>query len=188
QWNIPKLREFLEDILPRNSFFDDFEVTHDFESIGRRTMLLNARRLNTDEQDAPERILLAIDDITEGKQLEAVRFSEIRYRRLFEAAQDGVLIVDPGTHRITDANPYMTELLGYTREEFLERELCQIGLFQNQAACEAAFRELREKGICRDDDLPVQTKVCERRRLETDANLYEEAGRQVIQCHIRDIT
>src|SRR5207249_8982397 len=55
QWNIPKLREFLEDILPRNSFFDDFEVTHDFERIGRRTMLLNARRLNTDEQDVPER-------------------------------------------------------------------------------------------------------------------------------------
>jgi hypothetical protein len=49
------LREFLEDILPRNSFFDDFEVTHDFESIGSRTMLLNARRLNTGEQNAPER-------------------------------------------------------------------------------------------------------------------------------------
>src|SRR5207302_6065311 len=48
QWNIPTLRVFLEDILPRNSFFEDFEVTHDFESIGRRTMLLNARRLNTD--------------------------------------------------------------------------------------------------------------------------------------------
>src|SRR5207244_10625390 len=58
QWNIPKLRELLEDILPRNSFFDDFEVTHDFERIGRRTMLLNARRLNTDEAAAPQRILL----------------------------------------------------------------------------------------------------------------------------------
>src|SRR5207253_7618938 len=98
QWNIPKLREWLEDILPRNSFFDDFEVTHDFERIGRRTMLLNARRLNTGQADAPQRILLAIDDITEGKQSEAVRLSEIRYRRLFEAAQEGVLIVDPGTH------------------------------------------------------------------------------------------
>jgi len=188
QWNIPRLREFLEDILPRNSFFDDFEVTHDFESIGRRTMLLNARRLNTGEQDAPRRILLAIDDITEGKQLEALRLSEIRYRRLFEAAGAGVLAVDPRTHRITDANPFMSELLGYTREEFLEKELCEIGLFQNQAACEAAFRELHEKGIFRDDDLPVQTKAGERLTLEVIGNLYDEAGRQVIQCNIRDIT
>ena len=188
QWNIPRLREFLEDILPRNSFFDNFEVTHDFESIGRRTMLLNARRLNTGEQDAPRRILLAIDDITEGKQLEALRLSEIRYRRLFEAAGAGGLVVDPRTHRITDANPFMTELLGYTREEFLEKELCEIGLFQNQAACEVAFRELHEKGIFRDDDLPVQTKAGERLTLEVIGNLYDEAGRQVIQCNIRDIT
>src|SRR5207244_7063353 len=138
-----------------------FEVTHDFETIGRRTMLLNARRLNTDEADAPQRILLAIDDITEGKQLEAMRLSEIRFRRLFEAAQDGVLTVDPGTHRITDANPFMAELLGYTREEFLEKELCQIGLFQNRVACDAAFLELRDKRVFRDDDLPGQTKAGE---------------------------
>src|SRR5436309_1402097 len=188
QWNIPKLRELLEDILPRNSFFDDFEVTHDFERIGRRTMLLNARRLNTDEADAPQRILLAIDDITEGKQLEAVRLSEIRYRRLFEAAQEGVLIVDPGTHRITDANPFMAELLGYTREEFLEKELFEVGLFRNRAACEAAFRELDEKRVFRDDNLPGQTKAGERRTLELVGNLYEEAGRQVIQCNVRDVT
>jgi len=188
QWNIPKLRELLEDILPRNSFFDDFDVTHDFERIGRRTMLLNARRLNTDEADAPQRILLAIDDITEGKQLEAVRLSEIRYRRLFETAQEGVLIVDPGTHRITDANPFMAELLGYTREEFLEKELFEVGLLRNRAACEAAFRELDEKRVFRDDNLAGQTKAGERRTLELVGNLYEEAGRQVIQCNVRDIT
>src|SRR5437660_11015740 len=98
------LRASLEDILHRNRFFDDFEVTHDFEHIGRRTMLLNARRLNTDEQDAPRRILLAIDDITESKQLEAVRLSEIRYPRLLESAHDGGLLVNPGTQRSTDAN------------------------------------------------------------------------------------
>src|SRR5438093_8887440 len=188
QWNIPRLREFLEDILPRNSFFDDFEVTHDFESIGRRTMLLNARRLKTNEQDTPERILLAIDDITNSKQLEAVRLSEIRYRRLFEAAQDGVLIVDASTHRITDANPFMTELLGYSREEFLEKELCEIGLFQNHAACEAAFRELHAKRVFRDDDVPGQTKAGERRKLGLAGTLYEEADHEVIQCSIRDIS
>ncbi len=66
QWNIPRLRELLEDILPRNSLFDNFEVTHDFETIGRRTMLLNARELR-DIGDRPARILLGIQDITERK-------------------------------------------------------------------------------------------------------------------------
>ncbi|HEX9663447.1 MAG TPA: PAS domain-containing protein [Candidatus Binatia bacterium] len=70
QWNIPKLRMFLEDILPRNSFFNDFEVTHDFPQIGRRTMLLNARRLDLDD-GAPQMVLLAIEDVTERQRAEA---------------------------------------------------------------------------------------------------------------------
>ena len=61
-WRIPKLRMLLEDILPRNSFFNDFEVTHDFPHIGPRTMLLNARRL--DMTNSPPMILLAIEDVT----------------------------------------------------------------------------------------------------------------------------
>ncbi len=117
-----------------------------------------------------------------------MRLSEIRYRRLFEAAQEGCSSLIPGTHRITDANPFITELLGYTREEFLEKELCQIGLFQNQTASEGAFRELHEKRFFRDDDLPGQTKAGKRLKLEFVSNLYDEAGRQVIQCNIRDIT
>lgn len=63
QWNIPELRELLEDILPHQTAFDDFEVEHDFETIGQRTMLLNARRL--DHQDL---ILLAIRDVTEQRE------------------------------------------------------------------------------------------------------------------------
>ena len=55
QWNIPKLRMLLEDILPRNSFFNDFEVTHNFPHLGRRTMMLNARRLELDD-GAPQMI------------------------------------------------------------------------------------------------------------------------------------
>ena len=70
QWDIPKLRKLLEEILPRNSFFNDFEVTHDFPQIGRRTMLLNARRLEQDD-GAPQMILLAIEDITERQRAEA---------------------------------------------------------------------------------------------------------------------
>jgi two-component system CheB/CheR fusion protein len=188
QWNIPKLRQLLEGVLARKSSFVDFEVTHEFENLGRRTMLLNARRLETTEKNAPERILLAIDDVTEGKQWEAVRESEARYRLLFESAKDGVLIVDPSTQTITDSNPCLTQLTGYSREELLGKRLCDIGLFETPAACEAAFRRLCEKGIYRDDNLPGRTKAGERRQLEMVSNLYEEEGRQVVQCNIRDIT
>ena len=70
QWNIPRLRTLLEEILPRDSVVEDFEVEHQFETIGRRTMLLNARRLRS-ARDQAALILLAIEDVTEARRLEA---------------------------------------------------------------------------------------------------------------------
>src|SRR6185369_7088006 len=72
----------------------------------------------------------------------ALQISEIRYRRLFEAARDGILILDAGTRRITDANPFMSELLGYEHKELLGKELWQIGLLKDEAASREAFRIL----------------------------------------------
>lgn len=66
QWNIPALRKLLEDILPKNTFFKGFEVSHEFPSIGRKTMILNARQIHVEEDAAfPPIILLAIEDVTE---------------------------------------------------------------------------------------------------------------------------
>ncbi|MEO8427835.1 MAG: PAS domain S-box protein [Verrucomicrobiota bacterium] len=187
QWNIPRLRELLEDILPRKSFFNDFEVTHEFDRIGRRTMLLNARRLDS-EAGTPERILLSIEDITERLQAQAaLRASETRYRRLFEAAKDGVLIVDPGTRKITDVNPFLIEFLGYTREEFLGKELWEIGLLKDEKVSQQMFQGLKEKGFVSYDNLPLESKTGERREVEVVANLYQEDEQPVIQCNIRDI-
>ena len=184
QWNIPKLRTFLEEILPRHSFFKDFEVTHQFETIGRRTVLLSGRQVSH-----LERILLFIDDITERVESRAaMQASEIRYRRLFEAARDGILILYPDTRTITDANPFMTELLGYPREELLGKELWEIGLLKDEEASRAAFRELQKKHFIRYEDLPLQNKQGQRREVEFVSNLYMENGREVIQCNIRDIT
>jgi PAS domain S-box-containing protein len=118
----------------------------------------------------------------------AMRASEIRYRRLFEAARDGILILDPGTRRITDANPFMSELLGYPREELLGKELWEIGLLKDESASRAAFRELQTNHFIRYEDLPLQTKAGERHEVEYVSNLYDEDGRNVIQCNIRDIT
>jgi len=184
QWNMPSLCTFLEDILPRHSFFKDFEVTHQFETIGRRTVLLSGRQVGR-----LERILLFIDDITERVESRAaMQASEIRYRRLFEAARDGILIIYPNTRKITDANPFMTELLGYPREELLGKELWEIGLLKDEAASRAAFGELQKKHFIRYEDLPLQNKQGQRREVEFVSNLYMENGHEVIQCNIRDIT
>ena len=118
----------------------------------------------------------------------ALRISEIRYRRLFEAARDGVLLLNPATRRITDVNPFMIELLGYTYEQFVGKELWEIGLLKDQHASQEMFRELRENHYMRYEDLPLKTTGGQTREVEVVANLYEEDTREVIQCNIRDIT
>jgi PAS domain S-box-containing protein len=119
---------------------------------------------------------------------EALRQSEIRYRRLFEAAHDGVLILDSVTRKITDANPFMDHLLGYPHEELLGKKLWEIGLLADEQASHAAFQELQQNGQVRYEDLPLETKSGDLREVEIVANRYEEDGKQVIQCNIRDIT
>ncbi len=187
-WNIPALRTLLADVLPRNHFFNDLEVTHHFGGLGPRTMLLNGRRLDS-EEGAPLRILLSIEDVTERRRSSAaLRASEVRYRRLFEAAQDGVIVVDPKTCRITDVNPWMAHLLGYRRDDLLGRELVEIGLFRDEQAAQQVFLYLRENQQIRYDHLPLKTKEGAIHKVEVVANLYDEDGRAVIQCNVRDIT
>jgi PAS domain S-box-containing protein len=129
------------------------------------------------------------NNITEPKRtLKGLWTSEIRYRRLFEAARDGILILDAVTLRITDVNPFMTQLLGYSRDEFLGKELWEIGLFNDKEASQQAFRELQAKGYLRYEDLPLQSIGGKIRQVEFVSNVYEEDGHQVIQCNIRDIT
>ena len=111
QWDIPKLRTMLEEILPRNSFFDDFEVTHDFPQIGKRTMLLNARRLNL-EDGAPPLILLSIEDVSERLESRAaLRESEERYRTLFDLSPVAVYTID-NSGVIQNFNRHAAELWG----------------------------------------------------------------------------
>ncbi len=118
----------------------------------------------------------------------APQSSENRYRRLFEAARDGILILNAITLKITDVNPFMMELLGYSRDHFLGKELWEIGLFSDKDASQQAFRELQAKGYLRYDNLPLQTIEGKLREVEFVSNVYVEDGQQVIQCNIRDVT
>jgi hypothetical protein len=114
--------------------------------------------------------------------------SELRYRRLFEAARDGILIVDPRSRQIVDVNPFLIEFLGYTHDEFIGKELFEIGLLKDQASSKIAFRELLQNGYIRYENLPLKTKDGRRVDVEFVSNLYQEGDRQIIQCNVRDVT
>ena len=128
-------------------------------------------------------------DITKQRQAQAkVKASEVRYRRLFESAKDGILILDAQTATITDANPFITDMLGYAHEQFIGKELWQIGLFEDVEASKSAMRKLQEEGYIRYDDLPLKTQTGRHINVEFVSNIYREDGETVIQCNIRDIT
>ena len=117
QWNISKLRELLEEILPQKKIFNGYEVTHDFETIGRRTLVLNARELGA-SSGQPTRILLGIRDITERKQSETrLQESDLRFRTLFELGPVAVYSCD-SSGVIQEFNRRAVELWG--REPILE--------------------------------------------------------------------
>ena len=316
QWDIPLLRKLLEEVLPENAAFDDFEVDHVFPSIGRKCMLLNARRISRAD-NSTESILLAIEDITARREAEearqaienrytslvqnirdhsifmmdidgnvttwnaeaeriigyteseilgqnfsviftqedlqgglpqkelglattngraederwhlrkngsrfwalgivtpmydshgtitgfskilrdmtdrkqaeaALQESEVRYRRLFQTAKDGILILDAETGKVLDANPFMTALLGYSHDEFVKKELWEIGLFQDIKENRSAYRELQEKGYVRYEHLPLEARNGQKVDVEFVSNVYTENDRRVVQCNIRDIT
>ena len=128
-------------------------------------------------------------DIPDRKRIqEALKASEIRYRRLFETAKDGILILNADTGEITDANPFLQDLLGYSHAELLGKRLWEIGPFRDIAASRGAFRKLQEKEYIRYDNLPLETKGRRHRHVEFVSNVYRENGTRVIQCNIRDIT
>ena len=114
--------------------------------------------------------------------------SELRYRRLFETAQDGILILDFDTGLIKDANPFITNFLGYSREELIDKELWEIGTIIDKTLALTAFATIQEKGYVRYENLPLRHKNGDIREVEFISNAYHVGGNKVIQCNIRDIT
>ncbi len=123
-----------------------------------------------------------------NKAQQALEDSETRYRRLFETAKDGILILDFKTGQIADVNPFLIEMLGYTHSEFVGKKLWEIGPFKDIPASRSAFSALQTKGVIRYEDLPLETKDGRRINVEFVSNVYPVDGTQVVQCNVRDIT
>ena len=137
-------------------------------------------------------ISYAMESLEKGEQRQAaetaLRASELRYRRLFESAKDGILILDAETGMVVDVNPFLIVLLGYSREAFLEKKIWELGFFKDIVANQDNFAELQQKQYIRYDNKPLETKDGRRIQVEFVSNVYLVNGRKVIQCNIRDIT
>jgi PAS domain S-box-containing protein len=184
QWDIPKLRDLLETILPDKATFENYEVEHDFTTIGRRVMLLNARQIRRG-QGKERIILLAIEDITERKRLEdLLSESEERYRRLFETASDGIVLLEKSEGHIVHANPAAEKMLGYSKEEYAGKKLQDIGVSLDMSDFAAIMQSLNSSGILNYDDVPIKTRSGQ----DIYADIYLVDRAKLAQCNIRDVT
>ena len=184
QWEIPKLKELLEEVLPEKEAFDDFEVDHYFQDIGHKIMLLNARQIYRKDIGA-KMILLAIEDITEHKRMESLlEEAEERYRRLFETASDGIVLLEKREGNITHTNPAAEKMLGYTKKECIGNKLQDIGVLLDIGDFQSTMQNLNRDGIINYTDIPVKTKSGH--HIDTDIYLVDRV--RLVQCNIRDIT
>ncbi len=117
-----------------------------------------------------------------------IQESEVKYRRLFETAQDAILILDGDTGQIIDANPFIKDLLGYSMEELLGKNMWEIGELKDTLASKISYKELHESGYVRYEHLPLVTKDGRQIAVEVVANAYQVDHTRVIQCNIRDVT
>jgi diguanylate cyclase (GGDEF)-like protein/PAS domain S-box-containing protein len=114
--------------------------------------------------------------------------SEVRYRRLFETAKDGILLLEADTGRITDVNPFLEDMLGYSHTELIGKALWEIGPVKDITASQDAMQQLQKKEYVRYDNLPLETKAGQHIQVEFVSNVYLVDGWRVIQCNVRDIT
>jgi PAS domain S-box-containing protein len=118
----------------------------------------------------------------------ALRASEFRYRRLFEAAKDGILILDSDTGRIHDVNPFLFKLLGFSRDEMIGKTVGELSPFKDIESNKIMLERLQKDWYVRYEDLPLETRDGRKIAVEFVSNVYQEGDRHVIQCNIRDIT
>ena len=181
RFDTPPIRALFEQLERGAKELIDVEIEPKSERGETRTLLVNARRLRSPDQE--ELILLAFEDITERK-----RAAEARYRRLFEAARDGIIIVDALTGDVLDLNPFAEHLLGYRHNELVGRKLWEIESMRSIPNVRGTIEQIRERGVLRFDHFHLRTKDDREIEVEVVAALYSEGERQAIQLNVRDVS
>jgi len=119
---------------------------------------------------------------------QALRASELSYRRLFEAARDGILLLDVDTGRITDVNPFLVELLGFSHDEMVGKTVGELSPFKDVVSNQNMLERLQKDGYVRYENLPLETRDGRKKAVEFVSNVYQAGDKKVIQCNVRDIT
>lgn len=180
QWNLSKVTELFEG-LGQDGTVKDVEVERSFERLGDRTFRLYARRVHRPREAGL--ILLAMEDVTDRKKT-----AEAKYRRLFEAAKDGMVILDAENGEITDVNPFFLELFGYDRAELVGKEFWKAEPLHEIEGAHEAFDRLRKQEIVRFPEITLKAKDKREIIVEVVANVYREGEKWAAQFNIRDIT
>ena len=143
-------------------------------------------------EEQSEDISFALETLDHEEQRLAaeqdLKNSELRYRRLFETAQDAILILDGDTGEIIDANKFILDMLGYPLGYFLGRHLWELGFLRDKSFAQNAFAKLKAEGYIRYEDLPLETKEGNAISVEFVSNVYLVGDKKIIQCNIRDMT
>ena len=148
-----------------------------------------AHQLGSPAPDLQRHIALLEKKLREEEAIrQRLQDSEKRYRRLFESARDGILILDAETGKVVDVNPYLLQLLGYSYEALCGQYIWELGVFKDIAASRDAFKTLQDNEYIRYDDLPLETRAGLPIAVEFVSNVYLVDNSKVIQCNIRDIT
>jgi two-component system CheB/CheR fusion protein len=182
QWNVPQIAKLFERLSSSDdSTTVDVEVERKVGGRGLRAFQLYARRVNRDGDSGL--ILLAIEDISDRK-----RIAEEKYRRLFETAKDGIIIIDGETGRINDLNPYVEALFGYERKDLVGRNFWEAEPLREIGDPQDILARLRRDEVIRLPDLPLKSSGQRRIDVEIVANMYQEESHSVAQFNLRDIT
>ncbi|MBN2168298.1 MAG: PAS domain S-box protein [Actinobacteria bacterium] len=182
--------ELLEEIMQKKEHPPVVMVTgNGNEGVAGQSCILGASGYVVKDREMKDLLTVSLKEALDSSRMKkALTESERRYRRLFEAARDGILILDEDSGLVIDVNPYILELLGYQRREIIGKRLWELGPFKNRDTAIAAFSELKSKGYVRYENLPLKAKDGREVDVEFVSNAYIEDRKKVIQCNIRNIT
>jgi PAS domain S-box-containing protein len=124
----------------------------------------------------------------ETRSMHVIRASELSYRRLFEAAREGILILEANTGRISDVNPFLVEMLGMSHDDLVGTPIWELGAFRDIVSNKAKFEQLQHQGYVLSENLPLEIKGSRKIAVEFISNVYQAGDRSVIQCNVRDVT
>jgi two-component system CheB/CheR fusion protein len=182
------IRSQLENVVESRESVRDYEFEIDFPHLGRKTLVASARRIRL-PGDSQVLALLALEDVTEAhRAMEALRTSELRYRRLFETAREAIWLLDGSTGEIFDANPFVTELFGFRRDQLIGRRLWELPLYEDREEAEQRFQKISRAGYTFSPNIAMRTADGRSIRVESITSVYTVGGRTVVQSNMRDLT